>query len=213
LYSSNGFTKLKTRKTEILVSNHNKGPLQHKYRHSPESQEVESASTSPLASGQPSEDLSSCLSEFPSYTNSNLNTQALDPAEAFPPFVGLQFYPLSEIPSRTSTHVWYHALGQQLRIVPLHIQYPNSSFLNQLWQPITRTSREAREEASHYLGVFQQVNQHTRDENFQGAIHQDMDTKIGLDLSNDIFVLQMMDQESKPPDVCQKEAYDKVRNW
>ena len=40
-----------------------------------------------------------------------------------------------------------------------------------------------------------------------------MDTKIGLDLSNDTFMLQMMGQESTPPDLCQKEAYDKVRNW
>jgi hypothetical protein len=63
------------------------------------------------------------------------------------------------------------------------------------------------------LGVFHQINQHTRDGNFQGAIHKDIDTKIGLDLSNDIFMLQMMGQESKPPDLCQKEAYDKVRNW
>jgi hypothetical protein len=63
------------------------------------------------------------------------------------------------------------------------------------------------------LGVFQQVDQHTRDEDFQGAIRQDMDTKIGLDLSNDIFVLQMMGQDSKPPDLYQKKAYDKVRNW
>jgi hypothetical protein len=122
-------------------------------------------------------------------------------------------YPLSEIPSRTSTHVWHHALGQQLRIVPLHIQYPVSSFPNQRWQPTARASREAREEASKYLGVFKQVDQHTRDEDFQGAIRQDMDTKIGLDLSNDIFMLQMMGQNSKPPDLYQKEAYDKVRNW
>jgi len=44
-----------------------------------------------LASGQPSEDLFGCSSEFPSCSNSNSNTQALGPAEAFSPFVGLQF--------------------------------------------------------------------------------------------------------------------------
>jgi hypothetical protein len=40
-----------------------------------------------------------------------------------------------------------------------------------------------------------------------------MDTKIGLDLFNEIFMLQMMGQDSKPPDLYQKEAYDKVQNW
>ncbi|KAH8779719.1 hypothetical protein F5882DRAFT_463409 [Hyaloscypha sp. PMI_1271] len=196
---SNGFTKLKTRKTEILVSKHNKGPLKHKYRHSPKSQEVESAATSHLGSGQPSEDLFGCSSEFPSWSNSNSNTQALGPAEAFSPFVGLQFALFPKFPPELRHMSGIMLLGSNpaLSLSP----HPILNLL--IPEPTMATDREN----------FKGGERRSEDEDFQGAIHQDMDTKIGLDLSNDTFMLQMMGQESTPPDLCQKEAYDKVRNW